>query len=320
MKRFYAILRSVNVLLLLLVLGACNNESDPVKKIILNLNSENDLLPKKVFVNYEVELNAQVFPEWTKGVDTALMFHLTENVLNSDVSVYFPMIQYTPVSTEIITRKEIETVLNQPNPVGVSALYFIENWFFNQSSYQFRKEIETWSPVFLYQRIVKKDTTVNKSLLFDLKCLGGNASTLLAKDMTYEVTLDPENPNFSNFTPLSFAQLVLNPVLSGEKSIVDFYDNKAITIDNLKLSLGKTSDTLMIEDPNTGESKIEINQQAEQLDKVLGYIFVEDWFLNKETFVITKKVKSIAPVYYRTRTFENGETETSKRVIGRINL
>jgi len=306
--------QSLSILIILGFLTACNNESDPVKKIILNLNSENDLLPKKVYVNYEVNTVEQNFPEWLQGVDTALMHHLTENVLNSEQTVYSPMIQYTGLSTEIIDRKEIGEALNVPNPLGVSALYFIESWFFNQVSYQFRKELETWSPVFLFHKIHKKDTVLGKKLLFDLKCVGGTASKLLAKNITYEVSLNPESPNYINFAPVNFAQLILNSVLTGEKIIVNYLDSTNISIDEVKILMGKVSDTLLVVDPNTGDETFEIHNQAEQFDRILGYIFVEDWFVNPDTYVITKTVKSIAPVYYGSRLLENGKPNRIKRL------
>ncbi len=285
------------------------------------LSVQNDLLPKKVIVYNEVNFKQQSIPDWIKGVDSVFMNKLNNKVLESDVAYYSSNIYYDP-NTKIEMTKE--DVLSNMNAEGmISSLYFVESWSFDKQNYQFKKNIETWSPVFqFYKRDTGKidSTQIVKKLLYDIWGEATSNERIIAKDIIYEVKLNSENKTNEYLNVEAFANMIIEPVISGEIKSYDFFDESELNPMRVKRFFGYSVDTVETENPISGEVEQEILTAEASFLGVEAFVFVEDWYIDTLSYQIRKQVKSIAPVSLETKVDEDGEVYEVKRIAFKVNL
>jgi len=310
-------------LALSLFLYSCNN----TVKIQKN-NSEasvntdvNDLLPTNVIVYNEVNFNEQALPNWTLGVDSVYMQKLNEEVLQSNVQLYSSNVYYEPSSNLEMTDNDVRS--NMVTNGLINSLYFIEKWSFNKAAYSFKKEIVSWSPVMEYYKEINgrvDSSKIIKKLLYDLKGESKGTEKLIASNIIYEISFDSERKTNECFNLEQFVHYIIDPVINGEIETQDFFDNSEKSILDIRKSLGYSVDSIETINSNTGESSIDVNITKENLLSVQAFIFTEDWVIDTKSFVIRKKIKSIAPVSTKIRTDENGDDYIVKKIIFKVNL
>ena len=285
------------------------------------LVGQNDLLPKKVIVYNEVNFKQQSIPNWTEGVDFVFMDKLNNRVLESDASYFFSNIYYYP-NDKIETTKE-EVHKNMYDGGIISSLYFVESWSFDKQNYRFKKNIETWSPVFQYY---KKDgdkidsTILVKKLLYDVWGDANSRERQIAKNITYEVNLSSENKTNEYLNVEDFANMIIEPVISGEIKSYDFFDENELDPMAVKRFFGYSVDTVETENPISGEIEQEIYKMEASFSGVEAFVFVEDWYIDTFSYQIRKQVKSIAPVFVETEIDEDGEAYEIKKIAFKVNL
>lgn len=313
--------KTIYLLVLVSIIISCNTVD---KKAESELNgteaTKNDLLPEKVIVYNEVNYNLQSIPEWLSGVDNAFFAQLNESVLQSEVQLYSSNVFYQP---ELIVKMTDEDVRNNMTSGGeINAIYFIEEWSFNKKTYSLEKKIEAWSPVLEYYKEFEGviDTTKKvKKLLYDVRELAGSDEKLIAENMTYEVNFSSgNNSEYLDLTKL--VNLIVEPVIEGKVKSYDFFDKTELANIDVKQIFGYAVDSLEEQDPVTSKWVWKYIEHDMDFSEVEAFVFVEDWFIDTKTYAIRKKIKSIAPVVFRVRIDETGESYVSKRIAFSVNF
>lgn len=322
MKRNLTTFASLGILTISSLFFSCNN-TVAIDKQDTNSELKNDLLPEKVIVYNEVNFKSQPMEEWTGGVDSVYMESLNHKVLDSDIKYYSSNVLYDPITRIEMNKKDVLLNMDRPDAEGISALYFVESWSFSKANYQFNKMVESWSPVYVYDRIINGESLKAKKLLYDV---WGNSQAnektdqLIAENMTYEVNFvsEHETNEFLNLEKLM--DLIVMPVVNGEKKAYDFYEHTEMPMEEILTVLGHSIDSVEEYDSKNEVYTWTIMESDINLNNIQALIFVEDWYMDEVTFTIRKKVKSIAPVILETFVDEDEEVFERKRIAFKINL
>ncbi len=322
MKKLLYLLIFISIGLLI----SCNNpkqnkSSNKTNETINNKANINALIPDKVIIYDEVNFMQQSIHEWVLGVDTIFMTNLNEQVINSEIQLYSSNIYYDPDLKLEMTDKDI--YLNMNTQGSISSLYFIENWNFNKNTYKLDKQIESWSPVYEFYK--KYDGEIDsskkaKKLLYDVRTKLENNTKLIAKNIIYEINFSEDRKTNDYLDLNKLSHLIIDPILTGDKKAVDFFEKTELKPIDIKYDLGYRLDSLEEENPNTGEWVWKRFETKEDLSNIEAFIFIEDWYLDTKTFAIKKEVKSIAPVIIKTKIDEDGESYISKKIVFLVNL
>ncbi len=285
-----------------LLLSACQNESRE--------KNRNELLPTRVNVYTEVNFLEQNIDSWLEGVDAVFLKALNNQVLQSNTPIFEAMPVYVSKPTIVQDKAYIKTLVEE-STLGISSLYFVENWSFSNSTQQLEKHIDSWSPVLQYYKINKErdiaDTNIVKTLLYNVDCSDSEADKLIAKSIFYEQKVEAEESLNEYLDVEKLADLIVTPVLRGNKKVFDFFENTPLTVADICENWGVE---LSEEDFQTEDFKSQID-----LESITAYIFEEDWYINPKTFAIRKEIKSISPVYSGFRTDQDGELYEFKRIL-----
>jgi len=286
-----------------------------------NNNRANLLLPKTILVNQEFMSENTTIPAWQKNFNFSNFIEdVFDNVLNSTLSVFDPLsddstgkkCQINEILSKMGQTKDTlivtdeateEKVYIQPKDTfllkEIKSLYFEEEWSMDTSEpFVFEKNIISWCPVRYY-------TTENKtfkSLIF--KISKGNPAQILAKNIIYEVDLTDilQTGNLKNLNVSKLVSLIYNKAISGKAKLYDPMNvDKELSVTQVRQTLGERTDTVYVDDPETGESVQKIVKTIINPKEIESLVFVEDWYYDSKTFAIKKVVKGIAPVrhYYK---------------------
>jgi hypothetical protein len=307
------------VFAILVLMVACQTEPQTAKPEETNqISANNDLLPNKVIVYNEVNYKKQDIEDWTKGVDQNYFETLNNKVLNSGVAMYSSSVFYDTKDAMPMTKADVLNNMVDQDSAGISALYFIESWDFNQADYRFVKTIEAWAPVYEFTKIEPEGNVKAKKLLYDIKARPQKAEKLIAENITYEVNFDSEFKNYEYLNTDKLAYLIVEPMLKGDVKAYDYFNNNLLSIDDMKRTLGYSADTLLVESLETGELETKVVLNEENISLVKAYIFVEDWYIDEQNFAIQKKIKAIAPVAISSNIDVDGELIISKKIVGLV--
>jgi hypothetical protein len=306
------------ILLSLIAAGFWSCELDKENQDVTSQSIVNDLLPKKVIVYNEVNFANQSIEEWTQGVDQDYFSSLNEKVINSDVKLESAMVYFQEEESPEMTKEDVLANMNKEDSAHISSLYFIESWHFNQATYKLEKTVEAWSPVYEF---VKNENGVErpvKKLLYDVKSSADKANKLIAENITYEVNFDTEFKTNEYLNIDMLAKLTVEPMLEGKVKAYDFFDDAELDVVSMRRSMGYISDTLITINPQTNEDEVEVVEVEEDISSVRAYIFVEDWYIDEQTFAIKKHIKGIAPVAISSIVDEDGEVIEYRRIVGLV--
>jgi len=93
--------------------------------------------------------------------------------------------------------------------------------------------------------------------------------------------------------------MMLNSVLSGNKVAYSFQNiEEKLSLDEVKQNIGYEVDTLISLNDITNEYDTVIVNNTPDIQKVVGIVFIEDWYYDENTLQIKKKVIGIAPLWY----------------------
>ena len=281
----------------------------------------NDLLPKDVIVYKEVNFTNHELKDWVKGVDHAYMQTLNQTVIDSKIDLFEANITYMPKDNFTINDDDI--IANITDNSTVNALYFIEKWSFNEENYAFNKEIYSWSPVLEYFHIkdgIIDSSRIVKKLLYDLKGSFEGNEKLIAENIIYEVNFDTERENNMCLNVEKLTSLIINPIIDGKKKAYDFFDKTEKTILDIKTSLGYSVDSMEVENIETAKWEWKYTYTEEDYSTVQAFLFIENWYIDTKSFMIEKRIKSIAPVSLTTRIDADGEAYQVKKILFVVDL
>jgi len=261
--------------------------------------SDNALIPQYVRVYEEVNFKKQADEHWLSGIDTNLFYHIEQKLFATKIKKYDAAIfldENTDTST-FFNKQEIEA-RKEGLKTSLDALYFTENWKFNKKEYRLEKDVLMWTPVYFCKKVYK-DTIMNiKKVIFDIHNKKLKNKKQIASDITYEFSLTDDKDHNNTLNAKRLINLLLEPVLKGEKAAYDFDTNQKYSIAEMKERLGERIDSLEVENPVTGEITWEVRKRDFTFEDIDALIFTEDWYMDMDNFSIQKDVKSISPVKF----------------------
>ena len=269
-------------------LSGCT-QPNPIKH---NINDNNAMLANIVKVQTLQSMVDDKNPEWMKGIDVGNVYDLiVEPVLQLKKDVYYTDVPLGTKSTTIKTRAEIKSEILHNCTNGVcpknefNKLYFLEEWNFDKKTFTMSKEIVAYMPV---RRWVRNQGEVIHQALFQI-IQEGNAKkaykelTKIGSDLKYEYEFSPlEYTDVSigidriKFTNYIFDGIVKNNIKAYEPTYL---------VDNSKTIFSSRKDIEIV-------SKDSLNS-SELRSQITSLIFVEDWYIDKETLFLYKKVNGI---------------------------
>lgn len=320
-----------NLLLVLFAMSlfSCNTEQktdDTQNENSVKATSENALLYTDVSIKQEVNFFPEMNPDWKESlVKSNLLHKLIEGALNGkevydydglpmpadDVKMYLGQSIDTLYIEDLETMEmDVKITVNEFDEKEVIGLFFKESWSMDNDLTSFEKTIYEFSVVrqFKTDSIFEK-SRIAKSLAFkiynsnDVK----NFKTI-AENVLTEFYFEQEQAGFvTGLNTENFSKAILNYVAGGNK-IYSFNDiNQELNLDDLKEQLGVVTDTINIEDLETGKIIQKAVQNFAERDNVVGVIFIEDWQFDEETMVINKKVVGIAPIWHKMEISDTGD-------------
>lgn len=304
----------------------------------------NDLLPKKVSIKYEHDMNVPDGSEVLSGFDYASFVNtLSSKALAGELKVYDPnddknvlpkrdvdiavgVYNDTLIDISLETMDTVAQIRTFENDLSqIKRIFFQESWNFNEESFTMSKVVDQYSPIKIYYRDV--DTAKLDMLKKQTFWVKGEADEnnlqLIKENIAYEFNFYTTNSYrwLENLSIGRFTDILLDNVLEKKVEAYDFFEReKPLTVDEVRMRLGETVEYYYVEDENqqivdTVEVKGEIYK-----DEIRSVLFVEDWYYDTKTFQIVKKVKQIAPIRQYINYYENGDQDEVKRVAFVINL
>ena len=313
-------------LILLIALFSCNNNN--TKETL----STNDLLPKNVSSEYEFINVNNTFNHWTENFKAKEFYTSLYNfVIEGNIKVYDyngkeesidkVKISFGDYNDTVMIENaetfEIETkvIERKVDFDKITGMYFKENWFFNESEFKFTKEIIEYYPVLT--KLSNIDTNAySKFLGFAVRNNEYNIDNekILASGIISEYCFNDtlESTILSGMDINKFREVLINRAYES-KNVYNPDNLETMSKDDIDKSLGLEEDTIIIEDPETGETSKHVIQNTIYYDEVENIIFIEDWYLDENNYSIRKEIVGIAPVMSIYKYHED-ETEVSKRI------
>lgn len=129
---------------------------------------------------------------------------------------------------------------------------------------------------------------------------------VLADTVKYLVQLDKDTnidrpPFFIGFDKVAFIQQMVDTVLARKVEAYDLFDNRVMTIEELKKQLGMITDTLFVEDTKTGEMQQIIVEGQFDPNEVREMYLIERWLYSPSKVKFKTEVIGFAPVRYTVK-------------------
>ncbi len=151
------------------------------------------------------------------------------------------------------------------------------------------------------KKVVKKE--IKKIIMKDDD---GTSYNMIADTVKYLIPLDKDStsdrpPFFTGFNKIKFISQLVDSVLAGKIKVYDDFDNSEMTIDDVKRQLGMISDTVYVEDLETGEMKQKVVVPQFNPDDVRELYVYERWFYNPEKCVFKTEILGFSPVKFTVK-------------------
>lgn len=294
---------SIVYVLIAISMQACT-QSSPI------VDNNNALLADGVKVQYLQSIIDDKNPEWMNGISPEGVYDLIiEPIMKLEKDVNYTDVPLGMKSSANKTRKDIRNEILQ-NCVGGECpkkefhkLYFLEDWDFDSKEFQMNKNVIAYMPVRHFFRNGGEEV---HQALFQILQENENKPydklTKLGSNLKYEYIFDSKEytDEVIGLDKIKFINYVFDGII--DKTIKPY--EPTFIVDNSKTEFPSIKDL----EVKCGESL----ESKTLRSKVSSIIFVEDWFVDKETLYITKKVKGMGFV----KTEYNWKTkQTSKDIL-----
>jgi hypothetical protein len=255
---------------------SCNNQYSG--------SNDNVLLGDETKIWYVAGLDNPNTPaDWIIGLDLEKLMELAfKPILNGQINVYSPNQLYF-VEKEVPIdkiKRQLGWKKGVTNYNELKELFFHEKWSASANLHSFKKEVEFWGPVQVWNP--NGTGEILKRLNFHVRPTSNEKGKIVGKSVFTE--FDFENPSsypfWYGFDPRNYINSVL---------------------DNIQ------NDKLKVYDPVYLVDKSLIKLNSEELEKLIGqdlgsddlrnniwsFIFEENWYIHQESLNLYKEVKSI---------------------------
>jgi hypothetical protein len=198
---------------------------------------------------------------------------------------------------------------------SVCILHSNETWSFDPDNFSFDKQVFSYSPAIRFYRdddlefedprfkligyhLNKKQAVSDMKLFKKIKYEFGFASV---EEFTYLglPNVEINKPLFwSSYNQKTFKKVLLETAMSGKVNTYDFTTKQRLSADELKDKLVLYKDSVEDIDPETGEFIFLILTKKIEHTDINSFIFIENWYIDPQTYDIGKEVIGIAPVVY----------------------
>ncbi len=303
-----------------------------------DLSKSNDLLPSEVVVKDYINIANNDNPDWVKSVtdnkvistilDIAISEKVTVNTVDEGDTTLMSIDDINSNLGEIKDSMQIDLgngnyldtlIVHPAKTEQVEGLFFKENWMFNADNFSFTKQINEYLPVREYYKMLSDGTvdSTKKSKSLVYKVINDNNSKnfeKIADKVTTAFYFNAEIPNFINgLDVLKFSKYLLDYAYKNKKDVYDFYDDTKLSFDEVKYALGASSDTIQME-VTPGNFKTTVLEYEPDASEIVGIIFVENWFLDKQTLSFKKEVIGLAPIRRSNTVDPEGESYTKTMI------
>jgi len=330
-------MKKIILALLVVSLFSCNQEKEVKKTETNNPSNSNVLLYNKAVVKQEVNLFPDMNQEWVESLTNSGIISKIREGAKSGKTVYdynsnekLSMIEVIGsilyiVDTVVIEQMngDIETkIIKTEYPEDqFKALFFEENWSVDEDMTSFNKDLvkytlirEVIDPQAKLEGLTTKDTMRYITISIVNNHDDENFKPL-AQNIKSEFYFKQDIPSFvKGFNEENLTKALLNSVLSGKKKAYSFDDlNTVLTVDEIKQSIGATTDTMIVENEDASMDTVIVQNEADP-ESIIGLIFIEDWFYNENTMVIEKKVTAMAPIWFNVIITSDGQSYETKQI------
>ena len=257
-----------------------------------NDNDNNAMLANIVKVQSLQSMVDDKNPEWMKGIDVDNVYDLiVEPVLQLKNDVYYTDVPLGTKSTTKKTRAEIKSEILQNCTNGVcpknefNKLYFLEEWNFDKKNFTMSKKIVAYMPV---RRWIRNQGEVVHQALFQIIQEENTKKaykelTKIGSDVKYEYEFSPlEYTDVSiGIDRMKFTNYIFDGIINND---IKAYEPTYL-VDNSKTLFSSRKDLELICIDSLGSNELRSH--------ISSLIFVEDWYIDKETLFFYKIVKGI---------------------------
>ncbi len=276
------------------------NESKP------QTYNSNFLLPSKVEATYLLKIKNEEKTDWIKSIiDNNLLSEITDIAIESQGKCYFYQSNDLMTKNDILTQMGVDTLKIQSykkQKNEIDGFHFKENWFFDINKQQFIKDVEVYSIYRVYKKELPYMATPKfvKKILFSVHKQNSKTDNmkLVAKNVKSALLFSSSLPSNTIYglDTTKLKKYFFNIAFDSTKTVYNFDNPKEkIYRDDYKKYFGaETIKTTILDDDDTSIDTTYTTKP--DYSYVSGIAFVEDWYLNKSTMELTKKVKYIGPV------------------------
>lgn len=312
---------------LIIISVSCSDKKDDVPATCTDIEIKNDLVQKNVQIQYEYEFKIPEDLWFFKGFNYGIFIkQICENTAKEKIKAYAPL-SNIPLTKEEITEYFIGIAdLTPPIPqYEYTGLVFDEEWILDTAKFIMKKKVRSYTLIREYERkMADGESGTVKSLVakYDFsnnpeKEISG--LKLLEKDVTTVVPFNnSDNPEFYNNILVNYTvEVIIDYMLKTKTPAYSFMFRdsvKAIPQADIALRLGQETVKEVVIDEESGETDTVLIDRKIELSEIIGFAFIEDWYLDEETMQIYKEVKAIAPVRQYTKIMSNGEYDTGTSI------
>ena len=307
------------------IVSSCNQPKNNTSKEL-----KNNLIAENVIVKYEFELFPEV-EDWIKSLDKKFISQNIQKSLSQEIKTYTDDDSVMSLNsikqnlgilpdTQLIEQEngdfKMNIIKSDLDIKSIKTIYFSEQWFYNQDSSIFTKNIIWYSPVRYYH----KDTTkYTKRWIYKIKNNNFNKATSkqIAKNIIYEVDFDNDTSTtiIEGLDKKQFVDILIDNAINKKNKCYDAMTTEQLTVEQINKELGCVNDSILIEDPETGEMSLNVVEGTIDKSEIKGLMFIENWYLDTVSFNIQKQVIGIAPIRFVEKYFEDEEEpEITKKI------
>jgi len=317
---------------------SCTHTQKTEIKPKTEISKKNDLLSSEVVVKNYINIVSNNNPDWIKSavdnkiintiVNIAIEGLVIVNTVDEGDTIPITISEIKSnlgatsdtMSIEVSKDLYIDSLIVTPAKLEqVEGIFFKENWIFNADNFSFTKQINEYLPVReyykqLYDGLIDS-TKKSKRLVF--KVINDNNSKnfeKIASDVTTAFYFNTEEPDFINgLDVLRFSRYILNYAYKSKKDVYDINEGTKLSFEDIKYALGAGSDTVQIE-VTPGNIKETVLEYEPDASEIIGVVFVENWFLDKNTLSFKKEITGIAPIRRFNDVDPEGESYTKTTI------
>ncbi|OFX46091.1 MAG: hypothetical protein A2046_04330 [Bacteroidetes bacterium GWA2_30_7] len=184
-------------------------------------------------------------------------------------------------------------------------LIFNETWLYDSSTMKIEKKVKDLS--FFYQCYLPEDSLhldLKNRFLFKINLndsVKAEKSETISIKAEYVVKLSACDSLFTKlvgFDTKPFVKSLINKALKKEITPYDYFSEepKMIVENDILLSLGATTDTVEVENVETGEPEIKVVKNEIVYEEITELIFIEKWTFDYQKNIFSKEIIGYGPV------------------------